>query len=403
MSILLMSRVFKAPMGGASRKLLALRLADYADDEGRGIWPTVATLAAQTELSERTVQRLLADFVEEGLLVAVAEASGRRGQATRYDMVPEVIGRVSTGADGCHGVTGDTVSPVVTGDMDDATGDTSDADGCHHVTRTIREPSRTIIERERASGNADSATDGPVRAETMRARMRRVHREWPTFATDSEVAAERAWVALTDEQREAAAAGVAGYIAEARRCGRTKFCSFSTYLGEKRWERVAAGAASAAVSSHAAPAWGRAWAAARFAALAADPDPRCNMAPTRMQQQMIAAGTLSADEVRRAKLSAGGWPRVNTMDDNALHRARGTTVDAGVLALAERTEQVHRGSALWRAWAELHSQRGWPWFADAGRCAEWVYFPAREAGAGEAVADVAAAADAFLDTVRGRA
>lgn len=403
MSILLMSRIFKAHMGSPSRKLLALRLADYADDEGRGIWPTVATLAEQTEMDRRTVQRHMADFVKEGLLVVVAEASGRPGQATRYDMVPEAIGRAAVGSDGCHGVTGDIVPPVETGDTGAETGDIHDRDGRHHAAQTVIEPSRSVIERERASGNADSATDGAVRAETMRARMRRVHREWPTFATDSEASAERAWVALTDDEREAAAAGLAAYVAETRRTGRTKFCSFSTYLAEKRWERVTAGAASAAVSTHAAPAWGKAWAAARFAALAADPDARCNMAPTRMQQQMIAAGTLSADEVRRAKLAAGGWPRVNTLDDNALNRARGTTVDAAVLSLAERTEQVHRGSALWRAWAELHSQRGWPWFADASRCAEWVYFPAREAGAGETVADVAAAADAFLEIVRGRA
>lgn len=85
MSIMIMSRLFKMNLGGCNRKLLAVRLADFADDEGRGIYPGVSRLSCETELSERTVQRILADFVREGILVVVREATGRPGIANAYD------------------------------------------------------------------------------------------------------------------------------------------------------------------------------------------------------------------------------------------------------------------------------------------------------------------------------
>lgn len=36
MSIMIMSRLFRMNLGGCNRKLLAVRLADFADDDGRG-------------------------------------------------------------------------------------------------------------------------------------------------------------------------------------------------------------------------------------------------------------------------------------------------------------------------------------------------------------------------------
>ncbi len=70
------------------------------------------------------MQRILADFVAEGLLVVVSEASGRPGQATRYDFNLTTVRRMETAPAPAeaHSVTGDTMSPVVTGDSDDATG-----------------------------------------------------------------------------------------------------------------------------------------------------------------------------------------------------------------------------------------------------------------------------------------
>ncbi|WQP08750.1 helix-turn-helix domain-containing protein [Sinorhizobium meliloti] len=73
MSIAIMSQLFRAHLGSTNRKMLAVRLADFADDDGKGIWPTVGRLAQETELSQRSVQRILAEFVEEGC----SSSSGR--------------------------------------------------------------------------------------------------------------------------------------------------------------------------------------------------------------------------------------------------------------------------------------------------------------------------------------
>ena len=57
MSIAIMTRLFKAKLGSASRKMLAIRLGDFADDEGRGIWPSVARLATETGYTSITFYR----------------------------------------------------------------------------------------------------------------------------------------------------------------------------------------------------------------------------------------------------------------------------------------------------------------------------------------------------------
>lgn len=62
--------------GSASRKLVLLVLADYAD-EAWSCWPSQATIAEETELSVRQVRRILADLEEAGIV--------RREQRRRDD------------------------------------------------------------------------------------------------------------------------------------------------------------------------------------------------------------------------------------------------------------------------------------------------------------------------------
>ena len=76
-------------------------------------------------------------------------------------------------------------------------------------------------------------------AETMsrdaaQRQFRRAFRDWPSYLTDSSAKAEKAFMALSDEDRLAAAARVPDYLAEVgQKCG-----SFGDYLREKRWERL---------------------------------------------------------------------------------------------------------------------------------------------------------------------
>jgi DNA-binding Lrp family transcriptional regulator len=62
-------------------RLLLLALADFADDDGDGIWPSIATLAEKIDYSERQVQRMLRDLEEMKVLKPTGKSVG---QSTVY-------------------------------------------------------------------------------------------------------------------------------------------------------------------------------------------------------------------------------------------------------------------------------------------------------------------------------
>lgn len=75
-SVRVMSVVWEWPLP-ASEKLVALKLADCADDQGRNSYPAVATIAAVCGLTRRGVQKVLRRLEERGCIEAQA------GQPTR--------------------------------------------------------------------------------------------------------------------------------------------------------------------------------------------------------------------------------------------------------------------------------------------------------------------------------
>lgn len=68
---------------GATEKLVLLLLADYADEHAVS-WPSVAGLAADGCMGERTVQRALADLCQAGLILR--SGTGGRGLTCRYTL-----------------------------------------------------------------------------------------------------------------------------------------------------------------------------------------------------------------------------------------------------------------------------------------------------------------------------
>lgn len=88
------------PNGGAER-LLAVKLADNAHDDGTRIYPSVATLAVQTMQSERTVQYQLKRMLAMGWLLLVREAigggrGGGSGRPREYRIHPDWVGMHDT-------------------------------------------------------------------------------------------------------------------------------------------------------------------------------------------------------------------------------------------------------------------------------------------------------------------
>lgn len=91
-------RVVRRCLLGASTKLVAACLADYASPDGADVRPGNERLVNVTELGERTVRRALDKLREVGLVERVLEGSkqGRRGLADEYRLtIPDdLAGRV---------------------------------------------------------------------------------------------------------------------------------------------------------------------------------------------------------------------------------------------------------------------------------------------------------------------
>lgn len=100
MSIQIMSRVFELRrLGSPARRVVLLALANHASGDGKGIWASHNKLAQETDVSKRTVQRIVADCVACGLLIEVRKGGKRPGDANEWDMDLMVLARIEAGAD----------------------------------------------------------------------------------------------------------------------------------------------------------------------------------------------------------------------------------------------------------------------------------------------------------------
>jgi len=84
-SIHVQSAVWKMTGLSPVEKLVMLKLADHADDEGRNAYPSVPTMAREAGCCERTVQRTLRELAGKGLICVTDRAT--RYKPTCYAVV----------------------------------------------------------------------------------------------------------------------------------------------------------------------------------------------------------------------------------------------------------------------------------------------------------------------------
>ncbi|MFP3798666.1 helix-turn-helix domain-containing protein [Paraburkholderia sp. SIMBA_027] len=151
MSIKVMDKVWDRYPEGGGELNLALKLADYADDDGTHIFPSIETMAAKTRQSERAVQYQIKRMLKRGWLILVANEGGGRGRAREYRISTEWL----NGADLApipSGQKGEDFAPNgkgANGDVKGATGDVKGANksakGCKAFapdsSGTTKEPS----------------------------------------------------------------------------------------------------------------------------------------------------------------------------------------------------------------------------------------------------------------------
>ncbi len=68
----------------ATEKLVAIRLGDFASDDGTRVFPAVQTVAEECGITDRAVQITIKKLLTAGILVQLSDGRGGRGRTTEY-------------------------------------------------------------------------------------------------------------------------------------------------------------------------------------------------------------------------------------------------------------------------------------------------------------------------------
>lgn len=233
-------------------------------------------------------------------------------------------------------------------------------------------------ERARARGEAGGEGNGNENLKPVMRAFKRWYAQWPTMAVDSTHAAEKAWQALTPEQRAECIAKTPLYIERTKAMRGVKVPFAGVYLRGKDWEKLDDPKSDVALPVVHGP-FTRPWHALRLYELLQEVATAWP-APTAMQRTLLAHGGEAAEQVKRERKQRYGWPKVTTLDERVGER-KGMTVQPQLLRISESFGKVHVGGPVEAAWRRLHHRRGWPWLP-LPQGVEWLWLPAIAEGAG---------------------
>ncbi|MCA8320050.1 helix-turn-helix domain-containing protein [Burkholderia cepacia] len=160
MSIKVQTMVWDRYPGEDHELLLALKLADYCDDNGEHIFPSIETMAEKTRRSARAVQYQIKNMVKRGWLILVANASGGRGRACEYRINPDwingaEIAPISAGSKGATDAPiGKGAASSKKGATDDGKGAMGFAKGCNGLHPIHHEPPQEPSENHQGARRA---------------------------------------------------------------------------------------------------------------------------------------------------------------------------------------------------------------------------------------------------------
>lgn len=69
-----------------TEKAILAAFAEHADDDGASIYPSIRTIADDTGVSVRTVQRIATKYCDAGLLILTAEARQHKPRTYQIDL-----------------------------------------------------------------------------------------------------------------------------------------------------------------------------------------------------------------------------------------------------------------------------------------------------------------------------
>jgi len=332
-----------------------------------GCFPSQDYICDNTNLKERSVREQLNRLRERGLINwDAARENGKRG-SNRYKLAFEDEFQP---AENAGSSTGENV-PEQPADSDSFNRQNMPP---NHVRERVIEP---VNEREGVRESAEEEKSETVSRETWRRRLKKAHKDWPTFADDSPEPTEKAWFSLSEAERDQAVALQGAYVHHVKTVlKRQAICRYSVYLKEKRWEKLpektVKGGGGRAFET--APPYGKLWGAVRFADLMLAP--YGHIPPLSVTQEKLCAdGTFDRASLLLERQANSGWPRVNTMHEDAVRRRRGVTADPALVQFGELFGEVAKGSGIWHAWKQLHKENGWPWLGPDSDCPDWIWMP----------------------------
>ncbi len=86
MSIRMIAEVWRRQISGG-KQAVCLVLADFANDAGLQVRPSIAMISWKTGLSERQVTRIMGELRQAGALQVIAHGQGGRGQVPEYQLM----------------------------------------------------------------------------------------------------------------------------------------------------------------------------------------------------------------------------------------------------------------------------------------------------------------------------
>lgn len=98
MSIKLMTLVWQIDFPTPSQKLAALKIADFANDEGANVWPSKDRLAREIGCSKSTAIRIVNAFLECGILHCTHKGGNGVKDPSRYIMNVGLLTELSLGS-----------------------------------------------------------------------------------------------------------------------------------------------------------------------------------------------------------------------------------------------------------------------------------------------------------------
>lgn len=73
----------------SNQKFVLVSMADFADDDGRQCFPSIARLAWKCGYSERAIQRIIRELETAGIVVTIRRSQGGRNHVNQYWIRPE--------------------------------------------------------------------------------------------------------------------------------------------------------------------------------------------------------------------------------------------------------------------------------------------------------------------------